>query len=328
MNARTLKLIAALVVVMGAVLLFMNSTDRSRTENGGDLLLPELKGHINEINRISVSGTDDAGSISILNDGSQWVVLEKGNFPADVGKVREILLELADARAIEQKTSNPERYEQLGVHDAGTTLLVEGDGFSYGVIVGNSAQSNYRYARLTDQEQSWLIDKNPDLPSNAGGWLRSDIIDIDASRVRSVSISQTSGEQIHLSKAAAEDTNYAVDNIPEGRELSYPTVANGIGGALNDLELDDVQQGTPADEAVITVVETFDGLTITVQSESTDEATWIALSADADGEASEEAAAINAVVSGWMYKVPDYKANLLVRNWDDILKAEETEDAE
>jgi hypothetical protein len=42
-----------------------------------------------------------------------------------------------------------------------------------------------------------------------------------------------------------------------------------------------------------------------------------ALSVDPD----ESAAEINARLSGWQYRLPDHKKNLLVRRWEDILKS-------
>jgi hypothetical protein len=330
MNARTLRIIAAVVVVMALIVFFMDTTDESDTTGAGETLLPDLKSQINSVSKVSIAMPDGGETLTLFNDGATWVVPEKGDYPADVGKIREVLLAIADAKGIERKTSNPERYEQIGVHDDGTRMSIEGDGFSYGLVVGNVAQSRYRYVRVADQEQSWLIDKNPDLPDNAGGWLNSDLIDIDAARVRSVTITHSDGESIHISKADAEESNFTVDEIPDGRELSYPSVANGIGGALNDLKLDDVRKGTPADGAVLAVLETFDGLQVTVQSEKTDGTTWIAFNATASDDAEEgiadEAQTINASTSGWQYQVPGYKADLLARRWDDILKAPETEE--
>ena len=42
-------------------------------------------------------------------------------------------------------------------------------------------------------------------------------------------------------------------------------------------------------------------------------------------EGNAEAVEISSRVNGWQYKVADYKANLLTRRWEDILKAETEE---
>ena len=47
-------------------------------------------------------------------DGS-WAVAEKDGYPADVEKVRQTLISLAEARIVEPKTANPDFYDRLGV---------------------------------------------------------------------------------------------------------------------------------------------------------------------------------------------------------------------
>ena len=138
-----------------------------------------------------------------------------------------------------------------------------------------------------------------------------------------MSIKHPDGEAIRIFKAGEDATDFDVADIPAGRELSYSTVANGIGGALNALTLDDVRRAIDSDDAVATTFETFDGMTVTVATTRDDDATWIALSAA--GGADDTAETLNARWSGWQYRIADYKANLFTRRWEDILKAEETD---
>ena len=134
------------------------------------------------------------------------------------------------------------------------------------------------------------------------------------------------GETIRVSKSSPERTDFDVEDLPEGRELSYPTVANGIGGVLNALAFEDVRAGSVFEgDVVTTTFETFDGDTIVVQASEEDGNHWIALSATAgttDEEATGESKAehITKMTDGWQYRVASYKANQLVRRWDDILQ--------
>lgn len=323
MNSRTVKILAVIAVILLAVVVLMDSTDKGSSVGNGDLLISDLKGQLNDVRTFSVTMAGGDETVSIENDGGAWVVPELDRFPADVGKIREVLLAIADAKTVERKTSNPERYDQLGVGESGTRISIEGNQFTYDLIIGNTAQTNYRYARLADDTQSWLIDKNPDLPVDSGGWLHADIIDIEAARVSAVSIEHPDGEFIRLNKENQDDTNYTVLDIPEGRELSYPTVANGIAGALTSLSLESVKKGNLTGDVTLTTFETSDGLEISVRSESIDSEVWISLSAFADGDAAAEAEEINQRVSGWLYRIPEYKANMLRRSWQDILQAED-----
>lgn len=368
MNANTIKWLAVAAVALMALMFVIDRSNQSDTIAGGELLLPELKQRLNDVNSFVVTGNSEenaAGNVvTILRDGEHWTIQQKGGFSADLGKLRETLLALAEARKLEQKTSNPERLAQLGLDgpDAGggTRLDISGTDFSYALIIGNEAQSKNRYVRLADDNQAWLIDRNPALADSASGWLASELLDIDPSRIKSVTVQHQDGEQITLSKETAQDSTFVVAEIPEGRELSYATVANGIAGVLQGLELEDVRRTSDGEPLSTTVFTTFDGLVVNVrrfeQDASGDEAggveSWFAIDADyfapvvevvaddvaiddtTDEEPAEDAdessaaataADINAQHAGWQYRIADYKANLVARRWDDILKAEEAE---
>ena len=84
------------------------------------------------------------------------------------------------------------------------------------------------------------------MPRAAAQWVDSVIIDVRSERVREVTITHADGEVVRLSKASAELANFDVASVPDGRELSYPGVANVVGNALRELNLEDVE---PAAEA-------------------------------------------------------------------------------
>jgi hypothetical protein len=330
MNSNTLRLLGFIVATLIVALLLIESGDDSELPEAGTLLLPGMRDVANDIDRVNIVRANEE-PLLLSREAGQWVVPARDNYPAKIDSIRQVLLAMTDAKAVEAKTANPELYGRLGVdrpdQDLSKGVLVTataGDA-EFSLIFGNVAQSSFRYARVADQDQSWLIDQNPDIPANAGDWLVADIIDIDAAEVSSVSITHPDGESISISKNAREDANFEVADIPEGRELSYSTVANGIGGALNDLDLDDVRAATGQDEVgVITEFTTFDGMTITATTSRIDGESWVSLIIDAGDAPGDEATAMAAKVAGWQYRIAEYKANLLARRWEDILKDQET----
>lgn len=427
MSARAIRILAIAVLVLFAAV-WLIDRQRDAAPAAGELLFPGLAERLDRVSAIEV--TDADGSIRIVRDGDRWVVPAKDGYSADVAKLRELLLGLAEARKIEQKTSSPELYARIGVQDigqkdaAGVLVASQGlEGGDFAVILGNSAQRDYRYVRVPGQATSWLIDRNPEVPDDTAGWLVSDIADIASSRVQSVTIRHEDGETIRIRKVSEEATNFTVEDIPDGRELSYPSVANGMAGALDNLAFDDVraarqdtagggdapangqaEAGSDGDSPApptraTTVFRTFDGLEITVESTGSDDETWIRLAAAArapaedtgqagpqeggtdvepataaasetaaeggsaprsasdeaqagSGTAAEEdatpaaaeqdataaedalaaeapepgaeAAELNARVSGWEFRIPQYKASQLRRHWEDLLRAPES----
>lgn len=327
MNSKTLTIIGAAVLILVAALALLEMRDQGASTENGMMLFPELKAQLNDIDTVTVSRADDAEPVVLSNASGRWLVTNRDDYPADVAKIRNVLVAMADAKIVEVKTANPDLHDRLGLTSPnvegskGVLINASNGDVEFSVIFGNVAQSSYRYARIADKPQTWLIDQNPDLPKSAGDWLLKELVDIDQTRIQQVTIAHSDGETIRISKESSDDSSFVVNDIPEGRELSYASVANGIAGALNDLTLEDVRRDQGSDDAVTTEFDTFDGLSVTVKSTKDGDESWISLSASPGEENSEEAAKINERVSGWQFRIADYKANLLVRRWEDILKA-------
>ncbi len=281
MKASQVKALAIVLLILLASLVAITFSSKQGDTSAGGSLFPGLRGQINDISQVSISNAGT--SLTMRNDAGRWVLAERNNYPVDTGKLRQLLLALADAKMLEEKTSNPEMYERLGVEDTaenskGTMIRISGADSIFSLILGNLAQRKYRYARFPGQARSWLIDQNPDLPGGVQGWLLPEILDIDTSRVQSVTITHGHGETIHIEKQDSEDKYFDVPDIPHGRELSYAGAINGIAGVLSDLNLQEVARASEAaadDSFVKTVFRTFAGLEITIDSSRREDDIWI-----------------------------------------------------
>lgn len=173
MNKRSFKILATVSIAL-MLILFALQLDDDDLSTSGDLLIPELKSAINDINSVIVTRPGDDSTTIIEKREDKWVIASRNDYSADVGKLRELLLALADARIVERKTSNPDLHDQLGLRDPeiegskGTRLELTGADFTYKLIVGNAAQGGFRYVRIDEDPQSWLIDRNPVIPNSAG----------------------------------------------------------------------------------------------------------------------------------------------------------------
>lgn len=350
MNKSTFRNLAIVLFALVAILVGVELSDRGASVSSGDLLFPEFKARINDVDRLVVEAPGEE-AVTISNASGTWGVVNRADYPASVAKIREVLLALADAQILEEKTSDPARYAALGVtapemaDSRGTRLTVAGGDVEIGLIVGDMNQGSNRYVLPDDRATSLLIDKDPALPESIGDWLRKDLLDIDATQISVASIRHADDETIEVFKASRDSSNFEVQDLPDGRELSYPTVANGIGSALSDLELEDVRRAEPLDAEAVNNFETFDGLRITVRVFGEGDERWVAISAaanepadgeqgaDAAGEAGEDApasdsdpvagaASLNARLEGWQFRVATYKLDQLTRRWVDLLKAE------
>lgn len=327
MNRRTVPVLAAVIAGLLLMLLVLRGQDGSDTP--GRPLLPTFKAVANDTTRVSVLVPDADEAMVLERVDDTWVIASRDNYAADLGKLRQLIIALADASILEEKTADPEQYEKLELGDpesggSGSKVTVSGPDFAYTVIFGKQAQGKYRYARNAAAAGSYLVDQDPELPDAVDGWLSAELLDITAPRVRQVRIEHADGETIVLAKDTEEQTDFSVLDIPSGRELSYATVGNGVGGALAGLKLSDVRALVEAPATTSVEFLTWNDLRINVAIVTDGDVSWCSFTAnggDAGSEVANEAAAINARLGNWQFRLPEHKKNLLLRRWDDFLKA-------
>lgn len=290
MSSRTLiGLVIALVVLAGLAALGHRNV-ATTAAGAGHLFMPGLEDKLNQVDRVEVERAGNAPVATLLREKDRWVVQQKDKYPADIGKVRDTLLGLAQAHIVEEKTSNPEYYSRLGVEpvklaSAGGTQLTlrNGDQTLAAVTIGKESGNSYRYVRRNADAASYLVDKALDVPTDAAKWVDTSIVDLPSERVEDVTISRAGGETLHISKDKADQQNFTVEDVPKGRELQYPGVANVIGGALRELKLEDVAAADDTKPAEVTATyRTFDGLVVAVEGRQGNGGPWIEVEASVD----------------------------------------------
>lgn len=339
MNSRNLIWLAGglVVLVVLAVIGQRQTTGPSGVAQADDEFLPGLMDVLDEVSSIEIvgAGSETVATLDRTEDG--WTVRERDGYGADLTKVRHTLLSLAEARILEAKTANPDLHDRLGVEDvqtgdaAGLAVTLVGPAEPTVVIVGDAAGDYRRYVRRADENQSYMINRDPEIGETASDWLDTSVIDVASGRVRQITVTHPDGETVRAAKTSADEANFTVENIPEGRALLYDSVANVIAGVLQELTLEDVERDTDEGaERTVTELVTFDGLRLTVTGLERDDAAWISISASPQPDAEEsdqttaatEAQMLNDRLSGWRYRIPSYKFEQLTRRMDDLLQAE------
>jgi hypothetical protein len=340
-SQRSLIWLGAILAVLVLLAVLGQRQNAPTPTNVDRAFLPGLMDQLDAVTEVEIVGAGNTPVATLDRGADGWTVRQKGGYRADLTKVRHMLLTLAEAHVLETKTANPEFYGMLGVEDVesadagGLDVTLIGPTPPVEIIVGDAAGEYRRYVRQVGDAQTYLINRDPEIGEMTADWLDTAIIDLEASRVEAVTVAHPDGEAVHVSKASADQPNFTVDGIPEGRTLLYDSVANVMASVLQNLSLEDVEPASDSDLAETeTRIETFDGLTLTIRGFERDGGAWIRISAtgvptsgDADRESdaadpATEAAGINARLDGWRFKIPTYKFEQLTRRMDALLKAQ------
>ncbi|MGC2203109.1 MAG: DUF4340 domain-containing protein, partial [Stellaceae bacterium] len=270
-----------------------------------------------------------------IRDGDSWLLTEKGNYPANAGKITQIVRAMADLTLVEPKTQKAELYPRLEVEDPGkgksTEVAVKDKS---GTTLAEAIVGKRRYDRLgTGNDgvylrkpaaaQAWLARGSLDPSGEPSSWLDRRILDISEKNIAKVTLTQADGSKLVISRAAP-DAKFAVEDAPADAKFKSETTIAGPAMALETLDLDDVKPAAelpiPDKDVVTAAFMTFDGLTVDTRLVERDKIDWIAISAAGSGAAEAEAKKINDKVAHWTYAIPGYKANLLKTKLADLLE--------
>jgi hypothetical protein len=360
MSKKHFSWLLLLTIAVAALVLVMPSKTGNESSIEQVVFLPGAAAKINDIDWLRLTSAGGVTTATLRREGAAWVVEEASGYRADWERLKTLLSGLVQAQVIETKTARPEYYPRLGVEDVSSSeasgVMVEfsADSGLPALIIGKGASGrNGQYARLQDSAESALIDRRLDVSSKRSDWLDKDVVDISDAEVVEVVINHPDGESIKALKASADDENFQLQEIPEGKEIKSDWNVNSLAGALAALSLESVAPDSGFDwndvtrfrlltadglllELELLVIE--DGAEAEVTEESGEGEYWLRLSAglhvtaiesgvEASGDSAEtrdRAEAINSRVSGWAYRIPKHKFELMTKRKGDLLKPAES----
>lgn len=333
MKTKTLYILIGAAIIAIIIVFAMNRSSAPQVDvaDRAQPVVPGLKEHLNDITGLTFVGAGDKTLFTFRRENDGWVVVEKSNYPVDITKLREYLLKLSQATVLEEKTSNPKRYAELGVDDvkdasaAGVRIDIAGLAQPTKLIVGNfnGAGGGGTFVRKDGDAQSWLAAGNLTVAKNINDWEKRDLADIAASRISSVTLTSVDGKSWKAFKEHPGDANLQVSDVPKGREVSSDYAANSVGTVLSNLHADDAmpaKDAVPPEKTAKAHYAMFDGLTV-------DATTWQKDNKDyAQFAASLDTAAANAEIDRVQAKAKsDFDAISAAKPHDDKAAAAQTE---
>ena len=282
MKRSTIFVLAAVTTIVIVTILLLSTPQKTEVFQSAHRVFPELMSAINDVAEIDI--VTQTGPITIIRNGNQWNIKEKFGYSADKGKVRQTLIGLAELRLYEPKTKNPELYKKLGLLDVeaeGSTStsihLKTADGTSLAELLigkqraakGNPNQDEI-YIRKPQDPQTWLTIGKLNIIQSADKWLDTAILNVDENRIRRVRILHPDETSLTIEKDTPSATDFQVLDLPKDATISSPFNVNNIASTLANLSFDEVHHKAEVDLStsshVTAIVETFDGLQVTIKT--------------------------------------------------------------
>jgi len=326
---QVLGLIAAGVALTGSGLWLVSRHVADSALDAQGPVLPLKQDALNSVTALRIF-KGDGSHATLTRAATGWIVAERG-FPADTGQVRKLLLDLSGLQAEEQKTRDPTLYSKLGVEDpsgvqsASTGVAIDSTGSTVTLIVGKTFGTAGTFVRVAGQAQSLLATPQLTPDADPRHWLDRSLLDIAPDQVIEADVTPPQGPGYAVKRASQGSTEYRVDPLPKGRELSDPSAPASQAGALAGLQLDDVRKAA-ADAAVAHAsFRTSDGVVIVIAGHPQNEQRYISISVSGDSAAAQQRAReLNARLSGWEFEIPGYRYETLFRPLEQLLKPKAT----
>jgi hypothetical protein len=252
--------------------------------------------------------------------------------------VKTVLVQLAQLRFFEPKTSDPARYDRLAVQgaamkgaetpdgdkdlkprdvvvrDAKGTVLAEGHiGKRNASLFGSDRGGTY--LRVGNDKQSWLAEGIVSLGDGPADWISKKIIDLKAADVQKLVITSPKGGGLVIHRAKKTDKDFTLDDIPPGKKQRGQWETDQMPTALEGLELVDVRRAEEVkfpDGAYKGAFTTFDGLVVNTEAGEVNRKYWARFSASAEGATGADAEKLkkfaddfNRRVRGFVYEIPE-----------------------
>ena len=275
---RFIVLLLAAFIAISAALYFSTQRNLPRDQNGLPLF-PSLNDELNSVTSLNVRKGGATPVVTIERKGDIWSVAQRADYPADVSKLRRLLLALSEAKIVEQKTSNPANFSIIGVEDpaqpgAGSAQvdLTAKDG-KHSVIIGKPVgQGNF--VRRTAENTSYIVEPGISFEAEPRFWIDSRLIDLPVAKIQRIEVKppgdgaysvQRTVPSVPLNKrgsggtAANPDTatnaeaatavsaatspgeaNFSLNGVPSGRTAAEPQALAPSPTTFSNLTADDV----------------------------------------------------------------------------------------
>ena len=332
MNQTEFRALALLTLLMVATAVYWTVFRQTLGEDPatGTLWLEEFE--INEVTRIDLIGPGGQHKITLEHRPEGWGVLQRQHYPANVGKIRRLLLSLESARILERKTQDPAQHARLGLENidqptaTGSQIQLHFEERSLHLRIGNKTDGNTTYVRQTDG-QSWLVNQEFDVSLEPRRWLDRTLMDIPMERIRRLRIVHPDGQVIEGERRARDRAELEIVNLPPGRSARNEFVLNRVLSAITALSLEDVITQSEAlrylDKTVQVEYELYNGSTLQVSLFSVNEARYARFTWHSDKDLDEghrqEGEELARRFKGWAFRIPSFAYDSMGQRWSDLL---------
>jgi hypothetical protein len=280
MNARNALILVVLLAVLGGAALVYYYQDRGRQAgNVGTLGQPVLK-DLKAAEIASIRIVEPKATLTVQRDGERWVIAERAGFPADVGKVREFVLQALSLKVGQSEPIGEKDRARLNLDASGTQaefadaegkalakLIVGKKYFKREVDNPDKARADGRFVALPGQLDTVYLVSDPLVQASARSAEWIDRSSFQVEKVKTLELRYPDGGGWRVERDG-DNADWRLVGARAGEKLDVSRV-NAASYSLSMLELADVApkdaKDTGLDKPVAIEATTLDGLAYSIK---------------------------------------------------------------
>ena len=258
MNARVVAVLVVLLAILGgAALLYRHEEGGQRADNVGTLgrtLFKDLK--VADITVIRI--VEPKATLTLQRKGDAWVIAERGDFPADLSKVREFALKAIGLKVGQSEPLGEKDRARLNLDASGTRVEFKAaDGKDLGVLtVGRKyfkrevenpekARADGRFVALPGEAGTVYVVGDPleQATTKSAEWIDRTAFKVE--KVKTLEVRYPAGGGWRIERSG-DNADWKLIGAKPGEKLDISR-ANAASYSLQLLELNDVAAKEAAD---------------------------------------------------------------------------------
>ena len=298
-NAYKIIFLSIMMLAITILVSIYRDSENRRVE-GERFLFPNLsvstdKNSLELLNNIAeIKVVNGNNEFVIKRNEDNWFLPNLANYPVPLDKIKRVIVGIAQLETIEPKTKNPALHGELDLNSeiskinnsSKVTLVNDNNEEIAAILIGKDSKlgNETRYVRRPNNDQSWLVWRNFDVPLNEIDWLDDSLFSMSRGRVADIEITHPDGHVVFIKRDSYAEQYFKIQNLDENTLPINPYIGNQIGSALDNISLVNInlKSDVAFDNAVKIVYTTFDGLKLTINNQTINGVNWISFIAKSD----------------------------------------------
>jgi hypothetical protein len=277
MNARLVAILVVLLVVLGGGALLYQYQERSQRPGTNNTLGRPLLKDLKAAEVAAIRIVEPKATLTVRQKDERWVLAERADFPADVAKVRDFVVQALSLKVGQSEPIGDKDRARLNLDESGTQVEFAGaDGKALAkLVVGKKyfkrevdnpekARADGRFVALPGEPKMVYVVSDPLAQATARSSEWIDKTSFKVEKVKTLEVRYPEGGGYRIERDG-DNADWRLAGARPDEKLEV-TKANAASYSLGLLELADVApQGLTLEQPVSIQASTFDGLSYAIK---------------------------------------------------------------